>query len=95
MSTAVAKRDTTISTALQTVVSAVQTRGTAESTAWNDSTATQRKTDMKTATTAFAGTWKTFDKTRKAAWTQYATDAKFCKVSTTDAGSASTTTGGL
>lgn len=95
MSAAVSKRDVAISTALQTVVTALQTRGTSLSTAWNGTEKVQIKADIKAANTAFAGTWRAFDKIRKAAWAQYAVDAKACKVSSVDAGSASLTTGGL
>jgi hypothetical protein len=95
MSAAVSKRDTTISTALQTVVTALQTRGTALSAAWSGTEKAKIKTDVKAANAAFAGTWKKFDTARKAAWVQFATDAKACKVMPTDAGSESMATGGL
>lgn len=75
MATAVTKRDTAVAAALQIVVTAVQTRGTALAAAWT----AMDKTAVKAANDAFKGAWKTFDTTRKAAWTQFKIDAKVCK----------------
>ncbi|MBI3619316.1 hypothetical protein HY213_04780 [Candidatus Peregrinibacteria bacterium] len=75
MAAAVTRRDPAIAAALQLVVTAIQKRGTDESAAWTNND----KNALKAAHQAFEGTWKTFDQSRKAAWTQFATDAKACK----------------
>ncbi len=96
MATAVSARDTAISTALGTVVTAIQTRGQSLSTAWtgNPTDAKARNTAIKAANSAFNGTWKTFSKARKDAWTKYASDAKACHAASGDVQS-SDTTGGM
>ena len=75
MAAAVTKRDTAISAALQLVVTAIQTRGTALAAAWT----AMDKNAVKAANDAFKGAWKTFDTTRKAVWATFKTDAKACK----------------
>lgn len=84
MATAESMRDTAISTALQTVVTAIQKRGQDLSAAWGNADPKARKAAIKAANDAFKGTWQTFNTTRKNAWSQYKTAAKACHTSSTD-----------
>ncbi len=79
MATAVTTRDAAINTALNTVVTALQTRGQALAAAWGITDVVARQTAIKVANTAFAGTWKTFNTAKNTAWTQYKTTAKTCR----------------
>jgi hypothetical protein len=88
MATAVTTRDTAISTALNVVVTALQSRGQALSAAWSITDVTARQTAIKAANTAFAGTWKTFNTARNTAWNQYRTAAKACRSTTVESPSA-------
>lgn len=79
MATAVTTRDAAINTALNVVVTALQTRGQALAAAWGITDVAARQAAIKTANTAFAGTWKTFNTAKNTAWTQYRTTAKTCR----------------
>jgi|GEM_PF-6396589 hypothetical protein len=92
---AVVARDTAISTALQTVATAVQTRGQALSAAWTMSGATLRTAAVKAANTAFAGTWKTFIKARNDAWKQFRTAVKACRLPSNQITSPTNSSGNL
>jgi hypothetical protein len=75
MATAVTKRDTVISGALQTVATAILKRGTDEATGWNNND----KSAVKQANDVFQSVWKTFDQMRQSAWNQFKHDAAACK----------------
>lgn len=95
MATAVSARDTSIATALQTVVTGIQTRGQALAAAWGNTDPTARKTAVKAANTAFAGTWKTFNTARKTAWSTYAASAKKCRAAPAEVATPSNEAGSL
>lgn len=92
---AVTDRDGTISAALQIVVAAVTKRGQDLSAAWAQTDPAARKAAVKNANTAFNGVWKTFNATRKNAWTKYKATAPNCKVPVGDAGSAGQDSGSM
>ena len=84
MASAVMTRDTAISTALSSVVTALQTRGQSLSSAWGMTDLVARKAAVKLSNSVFDGTWNTFNAARKNAWSQFRTTAKTCRAASTD-----------